>query len=137
MKRMSSPFAILRRASQLAIVAAACVMIFATNHRPLAADTPATPASDTSIQPFHYHASDESLADLRRRVGAARWPENETVADHSVSEPLATMKKVECPCSKATHGNINVVRNVIAERTLAIAWSCTLARVRIEHTVED
>ena len=30
------------------------------------------------IRPFRYEASDAELADLRRRIEAARWPEKET-----------------------------------------------------------
>ena len=47
---------------------------------------------DTSIRPFHFHASDEALSDLKRRVQATRWPEKETVSDQSQGVPLATMQ---------------------------------------------
>lgn len=49
---------------------------------------------DTSIRPFRYHASDEELADLKRRVAAIRWPERETVQDTSQGVRLATMQKL-------------------------------------------
>lgn len=52
----------------------------------------ATSASDTSIRPFRFHASDEALADLRRRIEATKWPERETVADASQGVQLATMQ---------------------------------------------
>src|SRR3954451_22785348 len=32
-------------------------------------------AVDTSIRPFHFHASAADLADLKRRILATRWPE--------------------------------------------------------------
>ena len=55
----------------------------------------APPASrDTAIRPFQYHASDEALADLRRRVAATKWPGRETVADASQGVQLATMQKL-------------------------------------------
>src|SRR5689334_2429125 len=30
-------------------------------------------SGDTSIRPFHFRASDEDLADLKRRIKATRW----------------------------------------------------------------
>lgn len=47
-----------------------------------------------AIQPFHYHASDEALSDLRRRVTETRWPDKETVSDTSQGVQLATMQKL-------------------------------------------
>ena len=51
-------------------------------------------AEDTSIRPFKFHASDENLADLRRRVAATKWPERELVADATQGVQLETMKKL-------------------------------------------
>ena len=45
-----------------------------------------TPAE---IRPFHVDIPDEELADLRRRIAATRWPDKETVTDHSQGVPLA------------------------------------------------
>ncbi len=59
-----------------------------------AAATAAQPAADTRIRPFQFHASDEALADLKRRVLATRWPEKETVSDSSQGVPLATMREL-------------------------------------------
>src|SRR5947208_5755596 len=56
-------------------------------------DTARQTATD-AIRPFQFHASDEDLADLRRRIEATRWPERETVADFSQGVPLATMQKL-------------------------------------------
>lgn len=36
-----------------------------------------------SIRPFRFCASDEALADLRRRIAATRWPDKETVGNQS------------------------------------------------------
>ena len=47
---------------------------------------------DATIRPFRFRASDEALADLRRRILATQWPEKETVSDTSQGVPLATMK---------------------------------------------
>jgi pimeloyl-ACP methyl ester carboxylesterase len=51
-------------------------------------------ADDTSIRPFHYHASDEALADLRRRVAATKWPSRELVKDATQGVQLETMQKL-------------------------------------------
>jgi pimeloyl-ACP methyl ester carboxylesterase len=60
---------------------------------PAAAAT--APATDgTSIRPFQFHASDEALADLRRRIAATRWPEREIVTDASQGVQLATMREL-------------------------------------------
>jgi pimeloyl-ACP methyl ester carboxylesterase len=47
-----------------------------------------------AIRPFKFHASDEALADLRRRILATKWPEKETVSDESQGVTLATTKKL-------------------------------------------
>src|ERR671938_103428 len=53
-----------------------------------------TVASDESIRPFQFHATDEALANLRRRIGATNWPESELVTDASQGVQLATMQKL-------------------------------------------
>jgi pimeloyl-ACP methyl ester carboxylesterase len=47
-----------------------------------------------AITPFRVHFSDEALADLKRRVLATRWPEQETVADQSQGMPLAMIREL-------------------------------------------
>ena len=49
---------------------------------------------DTSIRPFEFHASEEDLADLKRRIVATRWPDREMVPDASQGVQLATMQKL-------------------------------------------
>jgi hypothetical protein len=44
------------------------------------------------IPPFNFTASDEALAELRRRIVATEWPERETVTDASQGVQLATMQ---------------------------------------------
>ena len=51
-------------------------------------------AADTSIRPFHIRASDEALADLRRRIAATKWPKQKTVTDASQGVQLATMREL-------------------------------------------
>ena len=47
-----------------------------------------------AIRPFSVHFPDEALADLRRRITATVWPEQETVADDSQGVQLATVQKL-------------------------------------------
>ena len=47
-----------------------------------------------AIRPFSFHAPDDALVDLRRRINATKWPERETVADASQGVQLATMQKL-------------------------------------------
>jgi pimeloyl-ACP methyl ester carboxylesterase len=48
-----------------------------------------------AIRPFSIpHVPDETLADLRRRVLATRWPERETVTDASQGVQLATIQNL-------------------------------------------
>src|SRR5215471_19414184 len=51
-------------------------------------------ATDESIRPFQFHATDEALADLRRRIAATNFPDSELVSDPSQGVQLATMKKL-------------------------------------------
>ena len=66
---------------------------------PLTAPPPASvtlrgAVEDPSIRPFHYRASDEALADLRRRIAATQWPDKETVTDATQGVQLATMQNL-------------------------------------------
>jgi pimeloyl-ACP methyl ester carboxylesterase len=53
-----------------------------------------TMTENESIRPFRFTASEEELADLRRRIVATRLPEKETVSDFSQGVPLATVRKL-------------------------------------------
>ena len=46
------------------------------------------------IRPFRVNFPDESLAELRRRIAATRWPDKETVSDSSQGVPLATIREL-------------------------------------------
>jgi pimeloyl-ACP methyl ester carboxylesterase len=60
-----------------------------------AATGAATPnEGDASIRPFHFHASSDALADLKRRIAATRWPSREVVPDATQGVNLATMQKL-------------------------------------------
>ena len=47
-----------------------------------------------SIRPFHVNVPEADLTELRRRIRAARWPEQELVGDASQGVQLNTMQKV-------------------------------------------
>src|SRR5690242_11710778 len=49
-------------------------------------------SSDTEIRPFQVDMPEEAIADLRRRIGAMRWPSQELVADRSQGVQLATLQ---------------------------------------------
>ena len=49
---------------------------------------------DPAIRPFEFHATDDQLADLKRRINATRWPSRELVDDDSQGVQLATMQKL-------------------------------------------
>ncbi|HKW47594.1 MAG TPA: epoxide hydrolase [Gemmatimonadaceae bacterium] len=53
-----------------------------------------TGSEHADIRPFHVNISDADLADLRRRINATKWPEQETVSDTSQGVQLATMQKL-------------------------------------------
>jgi pimeloyl-ACP methyl ester carboxylesterase len=56
---------------------------------------PGTAHSDpTAIRPFRVNMSEEAIADLRRRIAATQWPEQETVTDQSQGVQLAMMQKL-------------------------------------------
>jgi pimeloyl-ACP methyl ester carboxylesterase len=52
------------------------------------------PAEDGAIRPFSVDVPQEDLDDLRRRIAATRWPEEETVADQTQGVQLATMREL-------------------------------------------
>jgi pimeloyl-ACP methyl ester carboxylesterase len=59
-----------------------------------AADGSTAVADSTAIRPFHVHVPGKELADLRRRIVATRWPDEETVPDETQGVQLATMQKL-------------------------------------------
>ena len=50
--------------------------------------------NDSAIRPFRVHVPEASLADLRRRLAAVRWPDAETVPDQSQGVQSAPMKEL-------------------------------------------
>jgi len=49
-------------------------------------------AGKTAIRPFRVHVPDAELTELRRRLNATKWPEQETVTDASQGVQLATIQ---------------------------------------------
>ncbi|WP_457580370.1 epoxide hydrolase family protein [Ensifer canadensis] len=54
----------------------------------------ARPTVDETIRPFQFRATDEALADLKRRIVATKWPDQELVTDDTQGVRLATMQKL-------------------------------------------
>jgi pimeloyl-ACP methyl ester carboxylesterase len=57
-------------------------------------DSPMATTQSDAIHPFSFRAPDAQLADLRRRVNATVWPEQETATDDSQGVKLATIQKL-------------------------------------------
>ena len=55
---------------------------------------PRTEADRTAIRPFTVQVPEQALTELRRRLGATRWPSRELVADRSQGVQLATMQEL-------------------------------------------
>jgi pimeloyl-ACP methyl ester carboxylesterase len=53
-----------------------------------------TATTDPTIRPFEVHVPDQDLADLRRRIAAARLPSRELVDDRSQGVQLATVQEL-------------------------------------------
>ena len=48
----------------------------------------------TAVRPFHVNVPEAELTDLRSRINAAKWPDRETVPDHSQGVQLATIQEL-------------------------------------------
>jgi hypothetical protein len=51
-------------------------------------------STGSAIREFHIGFPESELTELRRRIDATRWPEQETVDDDSQGVPLATMQEL-------------------------------------------
>jgi pimeloyl-ACP methyl ester carboxylesterase len=51
-------------------------------------------AADDAIRPFRVRVPEAAIDDLRRRIAMTRWPEKETVADHSQGVQLARLQEL-------------------------------------------
>src|SRR5215475_13261142 len=50
--------------------------------------------TDSSIRPFEIRVPEQDLAELHRRIEAARWPGKELVSDRSQGVQLATLQEL-------------------------------------------
>jgi pimeloyl-ACP methyl ester carboxylesterase len=66
---------------------------FAGNNPSITAAAPASSGDATAIRPLRIHVPEAQLTDLRHRIRATRWPEQETVADGSQGVPLAMIQE--------------------------------------------
>ena len=73
------------RRAFLATSAAAGAMSLVSAHLSAATES-------NAVKSFRVHVADEALVDLRRRVLATRWPDRETVEDHSQGVQLAKLQ---------------------------------------------
>jgi pimeloyl-ACP methyl ester carboxylesterase len=77
-------------------------------------------AGGADIRPFEVHFPDETLADLKRRIAATRWPDQETVSDDTQGVRLATMQKLAAYWEKnhdwrKVEARLNAVPNFVTE----------------------
>jgi hypothetical protein len=54
----------------------------------------ASASDNAAIRSFRVNVPESKLVDLRRRITAAQWPEQETVADNSQGVRLVTMRQL-------------------------------------------
>ena len=63
-----------------------------SDSRPISYPSDKRAQAANDVRPFSFRASDEALADLKRRILATQWPEKETVPDFSQGTQLALMQ---------------------------------------------
>ena len=59
-----------------------------------ASTEPLISIDETGIRPLEFTVPPGEFDDLRRRIAATRWPEQETVGDRSQGVPLATIREL-------------------------------------------
>src|SRR5262245_2521068 len=74
------------------LLAGAAIGLAAAGASTLFPAHPALAATNDAIRPFRIEVPEEALVDLRRRLAATRWPEQETVEDDSQGVPLSTLQ---------------------------------------------
>jgi hypothetical protein len=76
------------------LLAAATMGMAAAGAASLLPSRSAAATADDEIRPFRLSIPEADLAEMRRRIGATRWPECETVSDDSQGVPLAMMQEL-------------------------------------------
>jgi pimeloyl-ACP methyl ester carboxylesterase len=77
-------------------------------------------AGAKALRPFHIEVPQVEIDELRRRIAATRWPEQETVTDDSQGVPLATMQELARYWGtdydwRNCEGKLNALPNFITE----------------------
>ena len=81
-------------ASAATVAAGTLGLDLLNSHRSNAMNAVVQSGGDAAIRPFRVNIPEADLAELRRRILAARLPEKETVTDFSQGVPLATVQKL-------------------------------------------
>jgi pimeloyl-ACP methyl ester carboxylesterase len=106
----------LNRRQLLGTVATGIVVAGAST---LLSPTLAMAATPAAIRPFSVRFPQETLDDLKRRIAATRWPDQETVSDDSQGVRLATIQKLAHHWRsydwRKAEARINAVPNFITE----------------------
>ena len=76
-----------------AFLGAAAVLSFPVLASPSSAQRHA-PDSDTAVRTYRVAIPEAAVADLRRRISATRWPDKETVDDHSQGARLTELQEL-------------------------------------------
>jgi pimeloyl-ACP methyl ester carboxylesterase len=90
----SSPLASTANALGFALLTASGCATAGSPSPAAGAATESAKVEGDAIRPFQFHAPDEALADLRRRIAATKWPSAELVPDGSQGVQLATMRQL-------------------------------------------
>jgi pimeloyl-ACP methyl ester carboxylesterase len=104
-----------------ATVAAGPLGLLALAERTNAMDAPSRVGSDTTaIRPFHVNTPEAELTELRKRIKATKWPENETVTDASQGVQLATAQALARYWAteydwRKVEGRLNALPNFVTE----------------------
>jgi pimeloyl-ACP methyl ester carboxylesterase len=75
-----------------ALLTTTAVVIAAAGGASLFPEHSAPAAANDAIRPFRINVPEEDLVDLRRRLAATRWPDQETVSDDSQGVPQAMLR---------------------------------------------
>jgi pimeloyl-ACP methyl ester carboxylesterase len=76
------------------VEAVAAMGIAAAGTLSLLPEQTAAATDENAIRPFRINVPEEALVDLRRRLAATRWPDEETVADQSQGVQLAKLQEL-------------------------------------------
>jgi pimeloyl-ACP methyl ester carboxylesterase len=80
----------------VSLAAAMSLMLLAAvlAQQPAQTGTQTATREDSKIRPFRVNVPEKVLVDLRRRIGATRWPDRETVNDQSQGIQLAKLQEL-------------------------------------------